>query len=67
MQRAVRLNHGASGVKSPSSAADYLRDERKRALMCAVVLRVQALVRVQHADQRDVLKIQSLSHHLGAD
>ena len=35
--------------------------------MCAVVLCVQALVRVQHTDQRDVLKIQSLGHHLGAD
>ena len=50
MQRAVRLYHSAAGVKSPSGAADHLRDERKRALMCAVVLRIQALVRVQHAD-----------------
>ena len=35
--------------------------------MCAVVLRVQALVGIEHTNQRDILKIQSLGHHLGAD
>ena len=67
MQRAVRLYHGAAGVKSAACAPDHLRDERKRALTGAVVLCVQALVGIEHADQRDVLEIQSLCHHLRAD
>ena len=35
--------------------------------MCAVILRVQALVGIQHPDQRDILEIQPLGHHLRAE
>ena len=67
MGRAVRLDDRLSGVEPPAGAPHHLRDERKRALARAVILRIQALVRVQHAHERDVFKIQPLGHHLGAE
>ena len=67
MGRAVGLDDRFARIEPPPGAPHHLRDERKRALAGAVVLRIQALIRVQHAHQCDVLKIQPLGHHLGAE
>ena len=61
------LDDGPAGRITAAAAADDLRDERKRALIGAVIADVQALVGIEHADERDVFKIQPLRDHLRAD
>ena len=52
---------------APPGAAGDLGDELERALAGAEVRDVQAEVRIEDADERDVWEMQALGDHLRAD
>ena len=65
--RGEGLDHGAAGFLSPAAAPDHLRDQGERAFSRAIVPGIEALIGRDHADQRDVFKIEPLGDHLRAD
>ena len=67
MLRRHGLNQRQPFFFAASGSAGDLRDEAERCLGSAVIAHIQAHIRVQHADQRHIFKIQSLADHLRAE